>query len=660
MNQGRIVEYIDQGRFVCSLCLEDKGNRLHLLTMSNRELNLSSKRAVLISESAIDMLKPRVDLLARLSEIEEVRKHLKKQVDVRELWELTCDEKESFQHEYLAQLVFGETITDDHLSALMRALFEDRLYFRLKEGRFRPNSVEKVAQILKQREEEALKEERLVQGGAWLKAVRMGEIHRDPDCKSDVIQLLTQLALYGNEAPDYKHGKALLDKADIPDIREARNLLVKLGVWDEDENLDIHRVNIQTSFSEKQLNESVRLAGKTSKNQGREDLRHLPVVSIDGPLTRDFDDALSLEVVGDTLRLGVHIADVASLIEPSSILDRSSAERALSIYFPRRQIPMIPSNLSEETLSLKKGCDRYTVSLLADMDKNANLIDYQFVPSIIRVKQNLRYDMVNEDLATERLLQQMYQVSRCLRDKRTQQGAMNLSLPELQVKVDEDASISLQLVPQDTPSRLIVAEFMILYNWLAAKFCKDNQVPILFRTQLEPTERLSCDDDYLYYVFKQRRKLNPLLIDTCPKPHSGLGLDVYTHVTSPIRRYFDIVVQRQIVNVLMGRAPLYDEKGLNEIRISVEPVIKEIERVKRNRIRYWVLKFLRQQHQGEVYSAMVLDQLKNKYRILLEDFLYIAETKRDPTITLKAADHILVKVKKADPWEDTLELDYAG
>jgi exoribonuclease-2 len=628
--------------------------------MSNRELNLSPKRAVLISESAIDMLKPRVDLLARLSEIEEVRKHLKKQVDVRELWELTYDERESFQHEYLAQLVFGETITDDHLSALMRALFEDRLYFRLKEGRFRPNSVEKVAQIVKQREEEALKEERLIRGGAWLKAVQMGEKHRDPDCKSDVIQLLTQLALYGNEASDYKHGKALLDRADIPDIREARNLLVKLGVWDEDENLDIHRVNIQTSFSEKQLNESVRLAGKISKNQGREDLRHLPVVSIDGPLTRDFDDALSLEVVGDTLRLGVHIADVASLIEPSSILDRASAERALSIYFPRRQIPMIPPNLSEETLSLKKGCDRYAVSLLADMDKNANLIDYQFVPSIIRVKQNLRYDMVNEDLATARLLQQMYQVSRCLRDKRTQQGAMNLSLPELQVKVDEDASISLQLVPQDTPSRLIVAEFMILYNWLAAKFCKDNQVPILFRTQHEPTERLSFDDDYLYYVFKQRRKLNPLLIDTCPKRHSGLGLDVYTHVTSPIRRYLDIVVQRQIVNVLMGRAPLYDEKGLNEIRISVEPVIKEIERVKRNRIRYWILKFLRQQHQGDVYSAMVLDQLKNKYRILLEDFLLIAEAKRDPNITLKAADHILVKVKKADPWEDTLELDYAG
>jgi exoribonuclease-2 len=660
MNQGRIIEYIDQGKFVCSLCLQDRGNRLHLLTASNREVNLSPKRAILISETVIDTEKPREDLLAHLKQTELKREHLKGQVDAKELWELIIDEKERFHHKYLAQLVFGETLTDNHLSALVRALFEDHLYFRLKEGRFLPNTAGKIRQIIKQQEEEALREERLVKGSDWLKGIKQGQKIEVPDCKTYVIHLLSQLAIYGNEAPEFKHGKELLGRADISDIREARSLLVKLGVWDRDENLDLHRLDIQTSFSESQTNESVRLAGLGIDTRHREDLTGLPVLTIDGPLTRDFDDAISLEVVGDTLQLGVHIADVAAVIPPDSILDTGSAERVLSIYSPRRQIPMIPPDLSQDALSLKQGCDRQAISLLARFDKCGSLLDYRFVPSVVRVRENLIYGKVNEDLSEDAMLQRMCQMSRLLREERNKKGALSLSLPEVEITFDADSSIRLELVPQDTPSRLIVAEFMILYNWLVARFCKENQIPILFRTQTEPSERLSVDDDgYLYYVFKQRRKLNPLLIDTSPKPHSGLGVDAYTHATSPIRRYLDIVVQRQLGSVLMGKSPVYDEKRLEEIRILVGPMIKEIGRMKRNRVRYWILKYL-QQHRDGTYNALVLYELKNKYRVLVKDFLLVAEIKREPRLNLNPADRILVKVRKVDPWMDTLELTYAS
>ena len=134
MNQGKIIEYIDQGKFICTLCLNDKINRLHLLTTSNREVNLSPKRAILISSTIIDTLKPREELLEKLKHTEETRSSLKAQIDVKELWELVRDEEESFDHKYLAQLVFGHTITDDHLSALVRALFEDHLHFKMKDG----------------------------------------------------------------------------------------------------------------------------------------------------------------------------------------------------------------------------------------------------------------------------------------------------------------------------------------------------------------------------------------------------------------------------------------------------------------------------------------------------------------------------------------------
>ena len=186
MNEGKIIEYIDQGNFVCTLCLQDKGNRLHLLTPSNREVNLSLKRAVLISRSSIDVRRPRDELLAKLKQTEEMRVALKSQVDVKELWELIRDEDESFDHTYLAHLVFGDDITDDHLSALMRTLFEDRLHFKMKDGRFLPHSEEKVDQILKKREEDAQRAEKLRQGSHWLKELREGKKPEDPPCKNAV------------------------------------------------------------------------------------------------------------------------------------------------------------------------------------------------------------------------------------------------------------------------------------------------------------------------------------------------------------------------------------------------------------------------------------------------------------------------------------------
>ncbi|MBW1870312.1 MAG: ribonuclease II, partial [Deltaproteobacteria bacterium] len=180
MSQGKIVEYIDQGKFVCTVCLQDKGNRLHLLTPSNREVNLSQKRIMLISDASVDISQTREDLLERLKQKEAERIRLKEQIEVKELWELVQDEDESFDHKYLAHLVFGETVTEDHCSALVRALFENHLYFKMKNGRFLPFSKEKVEQIIRQREEEAAKTEKLSQGSHWLKQIQEGNKPNDP------------------------------------------------------------------------------------------------------------------------------------------------------------------------------------------------------------------------------------------------------------------------------------------------------------------------------------------------------------------------------------------------------------------------------------------------------------------------------------------------
>jgi exoribonuclease II len=660
MHQGKIIEYIDRGDFNIALCTQDEVTRLHLLTPANREVNLPLKRALLVSRAALSTQAPRAELLQKLKKTEEVRNRLKEKVNVRELWELVKDEQESFDHQYLAQLCFGENVTEDHVSALVRALFDDKVHFKMKEDRFFPVSGEKIEQVQKQKEEEALREKKLGEGSAWLKNVLDNQEVEPPPCREEILQTLVDLALYEEEGPGAKFGKELLQKAGGYKIEEARQLLVRLGIWGEDENLDILRFQIPTLFSGEALEEAERLRGIEFGAEGRQDLRHLSVFTIDGPLTRDFDDALSIEVEGDKIHLGIHIADVAGVVPAKSRLDDDAFQRGSSVYLPCRQIPMFPPALSQETLSLKEGCDRWAVSLLSRLDMEGNLIDFEFVPSLIRVKKRYTYEEVNEHHIHESAFQAMLQLSHALRQRRVEAGALLLTLPELAVTIGEKGCISIEKIDQDSPSRMVVAECMILHNQLVGRFARDHQVPVLYRSQNGPSERLPAEGlDYVYYVFKQRRKLTPLTISAEPKTHSGLGVDVYTQASSPIRRYFDLLVQRQLRSFLVSGTPCYNSEDLEQKRMALEPILRDVEKMNRNRTRYWLYKYLLQ-HLGDKLPAVVLDVMRNRSRLLLPDLLLVVEMKKENGQELFEGQKIQVRIRKSDPWEDVLRVEYAG
>ncbi len=660
MTQGKIIEYIDQGKITCAICLQDKGNKLHLLTPLNRQVNITPKRAIFISFADIDPLGPRDELLNKLRQVEILRDRLKKEIHVEEVWELIKDEDETFDFRYLTHLCFKETVTDDHVSALVRALFDDKLYFKIKDGRFIPHSEGKVKQIIKEREEEEQKEDGLEKGGSWLKTVLRGEVEQDDYDHAETIRIIEGLALYGKDAPDYKYGKELFSRAGISDIGEARDILIRLGVWEENEPVDIIRFNIRRSFTDEQLKEAYRLNDLKIDASGREDLRNLSVFTIDDSITKDFDDALSIDVHDDHTQIGIHITDVASVIDPGTILDREACLRGSSLYLPRHKIHMFPTELANDRLSLRDGVDRPAISLLASFDKTGQLSGYRFAPSIINVRRKLTYDEVNEQLESKRQLLWVYRLCEKMRQKRIEQGALILSLPEVSIQFGKDSSLSIKMISQETPSRVMVAELMILYNWLAAQFCRDHNIPIIYRGQKEPGERLTIEETgYVYYVFRQRRKLSPLIIDIEACPHAGLGLDVYSNLTSPIRRYFDLVSQRQMRNYILQEAPVYNNEELEKIRITVTPVLKDLNTIKNNRIRYWIQKYLGE-HIGEKFPAIILDNLKNRYRVILEDFLLAVEIKKETGHDIPQGKKIMIKIKKADPWNDLLVLEYAG
>ena len=661
MNQGRLIEYIEHGKLSCALCMQDKGGKLYLITLFDREVTLNPNRTLLKSHKIFDVSGSREDSIKYLRNINDTREKLKTIVDIKNLWLLVHDEPERFSLNGLAQLAFSGEINDNHESAVMRALLEEHVHFKLKDNIFIPNSSEQLEKIQNAQKEEKQKLLFLKEGGGWLKGIVQGYITEQPDCKNAVIDILKKLAVFGNNTPEYELGRTLLASADIHDHKKVKEILIFLGEWNEDENLELIRSNIPIDFTEQEISEAERIASSiAAEMENREDLRNIPTVTIDGDKTTDFDDAISIvQIDNDNSLVLIHITDIASIIKKDSLLDKTAMDRCSSHYLPDQYIPMLPKILSEDILSLCEGNDRYAISVIFEFDKNNTLLQARISKSIINVDRRMNYNDINIMVGQDRFIDKLYSLCLALRRKRTDADAMHLSLPEVNIEIDDNKKIFLEILPQNTPAKIIVEESMILYNSFLANFCNKNNIPALYRTQSPPSERISiCETNELFYTFRQLRKISPLRISTTPRKHSGLGIETYIQCTSPLRRYLDLVMQRQITTYLSGD-PTLTVETLEYIRMLTEPTLKTVYNIKRNRQRYWIIKYLCESGRPPL-KALMLDEFKNYYKIVLTDFMLTAEIKKPEGVLHCPGDMFYVKVSNADPWEDTLSLFYVG
>jgi exoribonuclease-2 len=562
----------------------------------------------------------------------------------------------------LAEICFSEEVTEDHTSAVFRALFTDTLYFKYKDGLFYANSPEKLEQIRLQHEREAQKEKELAEGGSWLASVWRGESVEEPKNRENYIKMLKDLCLFGAEAPHYQQTKKILAMAQVPVPQGAFQLLVKLGVWQEDENLYLHRFGIQENFPVELLDAADQIAknpGDFGVRDQREDFTSTPILTIDGSMTRDYDDALSIRSLGDGVEVGIHIADAAAVVLPESSIDLEALERGTSLYLPDTRIPMLPTALSEELCSLMHGKDRLAVSLLVRFDENDVVQDYRFVLSQIRVQRQLTYTEANEQIADDKDLGRLYRLCTRLRRQRIAKGALFLPLPELRVWINTNNEIHISKSDRETPAQILVSELMILANGLAAKALAANGIPAIYRSQPKPQEVVvgeGTDDLYLNHL--QRRYLSRAELGLTPKPHSGLGMTVYTTWTSPIRRYMDLVVLRQLKSMVQKGSPAY-------ATIDLEPIVSKINlsqsqafQLKKEWTRYWVLKYF--ERMGiKFLDALVIVQGRRTYNLLLPEYLIEASMPLEDGRGLNPGDHFRVEVVRVDAREEVLKLRMA-
>jgi len=657
MEPGTIVEYIDQQRILCAVVLEAYSERVRLLNENNREINQRISRLSHISSYRLDVRQERSKLAEALKSHASKRKALSTVIDIQEIWEALHSYDEWIDLESMTGFCFTGQPTSDHEAAVIRAFFENRTYFKFNFDAFFPHSESVVEGNITRLKTEAHRQRLIDAGGDWLKAV-VGNV-RPPDSEylDDVTEILKQYYLFGKDSPEAPVARAILARAGVGDPDAILSAMIKSGRWDRNENIDIYRYGIPTAFSApvmEKVAEIHALSPQITNGPGRVDLTGLPLITIDGQGTMDYDDALSVEADGKHYRIGVHIADVCEYVEKGGVIDQEVIGRGTSIYMPDRKIPMLPTGLAENICSLVAGQVRPAISVMFRVTRFAEIIDSEIVASRIRVKRQLTYNDVDSMIESDPDLRALHEVAGHFRQRRLDSGALQIQLPEISIRVFNDGDISVKTSNREGPGRVLVSEMMILANWLMARFLAERNMPAIFRSQPDPKGRLYSRDSEgtLFQNWMQRRLLSRAVIGNRAAHHSGLGLDAYTTATSPIRKYFDLATQRQL-RACLGLEQPYGAEEIEWILQMLQEPLSHAALVQSRRHRYWLLKHLEGKI-GTKAEAIVLDKRRDGYGILIPAYLLEMMISLSGGMVLKPQDLIQITFQHVDAARDKI------
>ncbi len=666
ISTSQVVEFLEGQRFICAQCIAKKGARHHLLTHLGREINLASSRFIHVSTRQI-FAKARDIRIRKLYEIYARREALKEKINIPELWELVQDEQTLWSPRKLAELVFEQTVEPDHEAAFIRAVIDDHTYFKFREGMIKVQSPEAVKRILDQRTREAERFARLIRGSQWLedlwsdnplkKEKAIKELD-DPEI-SFWISNIKDFCIHGDESEQAVLVRELFRQAGLSSTTAPFNTLINAEIWDEEENLELFRYEIDTGFSKAVIQQAEALAKFPidTKKEGREDLTGLHTFTIDGPESLDLDDALSFREVKNEWEIGIHITDIGLQVGRDTPLFKDAIQRGTTIYLPDREISMLPEILSQGAWSLKVRTDRRALSFFIYLDQKGNILSQRIARSIINVHERLTYEDAEERIVEGYPFHTLYKLCVAHQTRRIENGALPLPIPELVIQVDEAGDVEVEL-SQPGPARFLVAECMILANLVAAQFLKNNAIPALYRSQPPPRDLIiSGNETDLLANFRQRRLISKGNLGTEPDIHHGLGLDVYTTITSPLRRGLDLLMQQQITSMLAEDKPLNSKEDLIKFAIYLQQGLNAAAAVRQARTRYWLLKHMEKRKDAPL-DAWILDTGPHKILAVLSDYLLTVELPAIPGQRYSWDQQIKVRIKKVNARENILKMDW--
>lgn len=482
--------------------------------------------------------------------------------------------------------------------------------------------------------------------------------------------------------------------------RDTLHLKEVLGMPDEpgvDTRVIIQRYSLFSSFSKEAIDEAEKCPSEISSEdkKEREDYRCWKTVTIDGENAQDFDDAVSIRMLenGHYL-LGVHIADVSHYVKPGSFLDREAFERGTSVYFPELTLPMLPEKLSNHVCSLRPKEERLTVSVLLEIDRNGKVLKSVFHPSFIQTAERLTYHSVYKifegdkgererysDLVSDLLL--MKDLARILRKRRVRQGSLDFDLLEPELVYKEGSLHS--VVPYErNEAHQVIEEFMVAANEAVASFLSQKNVPLIQRLHPRPAfkdlEKLkeilsyfglslpsvrkveSRDLQYALKEFEGKpeekfinlqvlRSLKLAVYSAEEEGHYGLAKKKYTHFTSPIRRYPDLVVHRALKNTL--RQKKVEISSLSSVALHCSQQERKAEEAERDLMEWRIFRLLKQKL-GEEFEGIIVDITRAGLVVELADYFVdgiVSYSDMDGDYYFKKSEKTLVGKRKGRMFE---------
>jgi exoribonuclease II len=581
-------------------------------------------------------------------------------------WEILQADQSSTSPSQMAELLFSEvngvTCYASHI-----LLTEDKLYFKQKGDLFEPRSPAQVAELRHQLEVSQ-------QRAKEIETFRQKLTDRIKDSSLEInwtnsdrqrLECLERYVLQGDDSKDKAAAQELLASLQRPkhDVA-AFQLLVDLGLWSLHENIALRRSQIPIKFGTDVIARVTEILENPPSDRMKEriDLTSHHVYTIDDESTSEIDDGLSLEILADgKKRIWIHIADPTRWLEPNDLLDREARKRGTTVYLPTGMIPMFPPELATGQMSLVQGQICNALSFGVDLDPDGKVIDSQICASLIKPRYRLTYEDANEmvQMGVETDLDDLSNLAKLRHHYRLSQGAIHIRLPETTIKVNpKDESQLLVEMIDDSPSRQLVAEMMILTGEVAAKFAQTNNIPVPFRFQSQP--ELPSEEILMQLPpgpvreFAMVRCMTKGEMGVYPFRHAGLALEAYSQVTSPIRRYGDLMAHFQIKAFLNGDPLPFDHASLTDLFSMTDGAIYEASQIEKQTNRYWSLEYLRR-NKDQVWRALLLDWLRQHEQlglVLLEDLglkLPIRITR-----SVNVGESFEVMVEEVDPRRDLI------
>ncbi|MBO4334243.1 MAG: RNB domain-containing ribonuclease [Desulfovibrio sp.] len=635
---GCIVEYLEGNAVQIAMVVGENGDRLRLLLPSRRETTLSKNRILPWAGPKYSSETSRDELIRLLEQHKNRRDELQEAINILDVWEMAQGELGQAQAQWFAELVESDP-SIDLIAAHAHALLLCKTHFRFQPPFFQIFTAEEAEKRLAE-QHVRLEREALLAGGRnflqLLWEVALGRRKLPPEPRADessqdwpqpaicerleALLRTRMLSPYDNDSESLwlQVSRGLPDAPQLPlQLLLAWNKVpVHYNVW-------LHASGYAQGDSWWENERTAVLQLLAARDQADLPFSDLPFISIDSATTRDIDDAFAVERRGEDYVLTVALSCPVLAWSFDSGLDRLVLDRGTSLYLPEMTCHMLPECLGTDGYSLLQTKPRPALLVQLAVDKNGVLTDCRLSLARIRLAANLSYEdceqVLSGDQTANNPAQPYAEILRCAlsmakarQEERIRHGAVVMEREEPVLHLEgegEETKVVLEVKEPAVQAQLVVSECMIAASYACAKWAASVGLPLVHRTQ-----KVNLPQEYAGVWREPERiarimhSLVPSVLDTHPGPHAALGVDDYVPVTSPLRRYADLVNMAQVVAYLRQGQGLFDQASLERLLARLEQSLERVAPVQRMRPRYWKLVYFRQQGDKVFYKGVICEE----------------------------------------------------